>query len=1120
MHGFHPHNQPINVIIGGNRKHSGLLHLKLTSLIRTLLLTLMIGCAVTVHALAPSQSSRFKSYLGEQGLNIGSVEAIIQDYQGFIWMGGTDGLARFNGYEFKTFRYQDMNSQSLSNNTVWAIFEDSKHNLWVGTEAGLNLFDRENQSFTRFVQSEDDRNSLPSNIIKSITEDSHGSLWIGTYWGMARFDVEQKRFTRFYHDPNNTNSLTSNLVRHIEIDHEGYVWISTEGGGLDQFDTEQNIFTHYVNQPGNPGSLPHNIVNEVYEDRQHQLWVGTDNGVSLLNRRTASFTHYLKAEEASPSSRNHVSAIHQDSYGNLWVGTDNGLFILESGQQDFSSIERDPLNPYSLTSNAIRDFCEDKAGDIWLGTFPEGVNFLDGNNMAFRTFSHNPIDKHSIRHSSILSLKQDNQNNLLIGTDGGGLNLVRYPDNKLITALEHDAEDSNTISSDSVLSIAVEKNDVIWAGTWGAGLNRIDLKNASVDRYFLDYQNDKTISNNNVWSLFLDRQQRLWAGTIGGGLNLYDETINGFHRFPHNPASAKSLSASLVWDIYQDKQDRLWFATGSGLNLLDENTNTFLHFAYPETHPNHLAINNMLTLHEDKQGYLWIGTRGAGLLRFNPEDGEFINYNSSNSDLINNMIVSIEEDAQANLWLGTNHGLVKFSPDNQEVFTFDQSNGIQGNQFNLDASLTLHNGELVFGGTKGYTLFAPADVKHNTLPPRIVFTDFQIFNKPVIIGAEDSPLQRAINYTSDITLNHKQSVFSFQYAALNYRHPNRNEYAYKLEGFDKDWNYVDDQRIATYTNLDSGTYTFTVIASNNDGVWNKQGKSITLHILPPPWFSWWAYTLYFMACLLLVALFFNAQRRKIEYEIELNRQLEKQVAERTKELEEKNSELKTAYTKLEDISQSDPLTGLYNRRYLYRFLPHDSSKVIRAYANWDNTRPQAKDSDLVFFLVDADHFKSVNDEFGHINGDRVLIQFSEILKQVCRESDCIVRWGGEEFLIVSRFTNREQAPAIAERIRRSVEHHIFQMDNGQTIQRTCSIGFACFPFNRSAPDSLTPEQTIDIADRCLYMVKKNQRNGWMGFYLADEQQDNIIALLDNPEKTIEKGWLGMQTSISKPLTWD
>ncbi len=1070
-------------------------------------------------SLAPSQNSRFKSYLSEQGLAIGSVEVIIQDKIGFVWLGGTDGLARYDGYEFETFSFDEKDGGSISHNTIWEIFEDSKGNIWIGTEAGLNLFDRDEQRFIRFMHTDTNTNTIPNNLIRAITEDATGNLWVGTYGGMTKFNTEKNIFTRYQHQENNSNSLTSNLIRDLTIDHEGYVWIATEGGGLDQFDPEQEIFTHYTNTPEDPTSLPHNIVNRVYEDHDKRLWVGSDNGISLLNRKTATFTHFLHKPQSEAFTLNRVSAIHQDSFDNLWVGTDTGLFIREKGSESFIYIKRNALTQYTLTSNAIRHIFEDSSGDMWLGTFPEGVSYLDRNNMAFKTYSHNPFSADSISHSSVLSVVQNEKGQLLIGTDGGGLNVVN-PKTGSAYAYRHDPNNLNTLSGDSILSIAIEKPGLIWAGTWGAGLNYFDINHNRFQRFYLDYKFNNTISSNNIWSLFVDSNQRVWAGTLGGGLNLYQPNTNTFKRYRHNPNDPKSIASPLIWDIFQDSTERMWFATGAGLCLYNEETDDFSRFSFPPTHPNALTINNLLTVHEGLGGNLWLGTRGAGLLKFNVNSKKFTHYNNAHG-LINEMVVSIEQDDQGYLWLGTNFGLAKFSPEKEEFFNFDQTNGLQGNQFNLDASLRLKNGELVFGGTKGYTQFTPNEVKQNTTPPEIVFTEFQIFNKPVPIQAEGSALKKSINFAKEIKLRYDQSVFSIEFAALNFRHADRNQYAYFLDGFDKEWNFVGDQRSATYTNLDPGTYTFTVKASNNDGVWNEQGKSVSINILPPPWRTWWAYSLYFVAILLGIALFFSAQRRKIEYEIELNRQLEQQVAERTKELEEKNSELKTAYTKLEDISQSDPLTGLYNRRYLYRFLPHDSAKVIRAYSNWSEQKNSGpRESDLIFFLVDADHFKSVNDDYGHINGDRVLIQFSEILKHVCRESDCIVRWGGEEFLIVSRFTNRDQAPAIAERIRRSVENHLFQLDNSQTIQRTCSVGFACFPFNRAKPDDITPEQTIDIADRCLYMVKRNQRNGWMGFYQKKDADIDITALLDEPEKSIEQGTLGLQTSINRPLLWD
>jgi diguanylate cyclase (GGDEF)-like protein len=423
---------------------------------------------------------------------------------------------------------------------------------------------------------------------------------------------------------------------------------------------------------------------------------------------------------------------------------------------------------------------------------------------------------------------------------------------------------------------------------------------------------------------------------------------------------------------------------------------------------------------------------------------------------------------------------------------------------------------MMFGGTNGFTIFDPAKIQSNNFVPPVAIVGFQIFNKPVIVGAQGSPLTKSISQTDSITLNYHQTVFSFSFVAMSYRNTAKNKFAYMMEGLEKDWNYVGhDRRNATYTNLNPGTYTFKVKASNNEGVWNEVGRSIKIRVLPPPWKTWWAYTLYALLVIGLLKWFVSSQRRLVVL-------LEGKVNERTSELRSKHFELEQAYAQLEAISLADPLTGLNNRRYLQKMIPTDIVKVQREYAN--NTAKQERKSslDFIFLLLDIDFFKQVNDTYGHTAGDQLLIQISKLLTRICRESDCLVRWGGEEFLIVNRFVCRDEALLMAERIRESVAQHKFILADGTVLQKTCSIGFACYPFVKDMPAALSWEQVIDIADRALYAAKRSGRNRSVGlaasdagpaYHLYEKLGLNLKAMIDNQGITVI-------SSSNETLKWD
>jgi diguanylate cyclase (GGDEF)-like protein len=513
-----------------------------------------------------------------------------------------------------------------------------------------------------------------------------------------------------------------------------------------------------------------------------------------------------------------------------------------------------------------------------------------------------------------------------------------------------------------------------------------------------------------------------------------------------------------------------------------------------------------------------------GLHLYHPETDDFNHYDTSNG-FADQGIRAIIEDHFGNLWLGTNNGIVRFNPDTLAVKNYTRFNGELIGGIATGAALATRSGAMAFGSRNGLYFFDVDRLENhrNDVTPAIAITDFRLFTQKVAINGPDKLLTRSINQTKSVTLDYTQSMISFSFAALNYRDPEKNAYAYMLEGFDDQWREVGNQRTALYTNLPAGKYQFRVKASNNDGIWNEQGHSIQLIVLPPPWKTWWAYSIYTATIIGLLLLFMRNQNQKVVAARNINRELEQKVAERTAELQNKNGELENAYAQLEAISLSDPLTGLNNRRYLQKLIPMDIAKVQREHIPPVPNRPQRKSSrDLTFFILDVDFFKSVNDQYGHSAGDQLLIQLSELLTKICRESDCVVRWGGEEFLIVSRFADRDEAPLMAERIRKNIEQHNFILPDSGILKKTCSMGFASFPFIQSQPMALSWEQVIDIADHALYAAKKSGRNRSVGLVanynttvdaLHQRIASDVKAMIGNNE-------LGVIADEADQLIWD
>ena len=1073
---------------------------------------LLCACAPCL-AVVPSPGSQFVAKMTEDGVTVGAVNVIYQDREGYIWLGGTDGLARYDGYAFEMFVNQPADAASLSNNAVSAIAEDGSGELWVGTDGGLNRFDRASKRFVRFRHADGQPGSLVNNIVRSLTRDRAGTLWIGTYGGLAKLNRDRRSFTTYRNGAPNADQVKALLV-----DQQGLLWMGTDGGGLVRFDPASAVFTHY--RAGDAaGHLTHNVVTSLAEDSTQRLWLGTlGGGLNVFDPRSGKFASYVHDANISGSiADNNVATVLLDSHGAMWAATPAGVDVLQPGATSFVHLRADENDRYALANANVRSIFQDKNGDMWVGSFPNGISFLNTGTLAFHSARKR---EGGLNHSSVLSLHEDGSANLWLGTDGGGLNKLDARTGRM-AAYQHAPDQPDSLSANVILSIAEDRQGELWLGTWEGGLNRFDPRSGKTGAYFVDYKYPTTISNNNTWRVFNDSTGTLWIGTLGGGLNRYERDANNFTRFLPQPGSGANIGSPLIWAIAEDRHGRLWLGTGDGLTSLDRASGKFTHYRHRAGDPHSISADNVLAIYPAADGIVWLGTRGGGLDRFDPATGQVRRYGRKDG-LPSDTVVSILGDVKGRLWLGTLNGLTAFDPASARARTFSRDDGMQGNQFNIGAALRLRSGELVFGGTQGYTRFFPDNITSNGRRPPVVFRDFKIFNKPVAVGAPGSPLQQVIEQTRDITLDYSQSVFTIEYAALGYRNADKNRFAYRLVGFDRDWNQVGNRRSATYTNLDAGDYTFMVKASNDEGLWNEQAATLHIHVLPPPWESWWARTLYALLAAGAVATFVQSQRRKVLRQLEVNRLLELRVQERTQELAVKNTELESTNVKLEEISLVDPLTGLNNRRYLSKCIGQDSAMAVRAYQRRAGDEPASRpdEQDLLFFILDIDHFKAVNDTHGHANGDAVLVQIASILRRACREGDIVLRWGGEEFLVVSRFTDRAQAPEIAERFRSAVESHAFALGQGGSLHKTCSIGFACFPFNPDMPAQFSVEQVIDIADRCLYQVKRLRRNGWMGLYFVPGSELSFDDLASQTPRALASGKVAMKTSIVGAPVWE
>ena len=825
---------------------------------------LLIGCLLPLIALSQAPKLKFKHISIEQGLSNSTIETIFQDKRGFIWFGTRDGLNRYDGNQMITYRFDAGDTTSISDNFIRYIYEDRNQALWIGTINGLNRFNPATNKFTRYKQLPGNPKSLSSNFITSIYEDRKGDLWIGT-----------------------------------------------SGGGINLFVPKENGFIHFRQIESKSKSLSSDRVNYLYEDSQANLWVGTENGLNLFNRETQSFKVFQQIAPANFSNtknNSNIRVIKEDRMGNLLLGTeDNGLIVFNYKDSSFKQYLHNEKDPNSLASNLVRSILVDKNWSIWIGGINGGLDLFQAASSSFYHYQNEPDNIYSLSQRTVSALYEDNQGNMWVGTHRGGINLYTPNTEKFLLYRQELA--ANSLSYNDVKSFCEDKYGNMWIGTDGGGLNLFDRAKNNFKHYKYDPFNAKSIGSNEVLDIMEDSEGNLWIATWGGGLCLFNRTNSTFTRFVNDPANQNSISSNYIQKIFEDSKKNLWVATYyGGLNVLDRKTKKFTRIITDPKQETRLQGSNIISINEDKAGNIWIGTDDGGLncyqsatkkfvhyfnavekmpdLRvifidskdrlwigqtglylFNPKSNQF-SIHTKNANLSTEFIKGIAEDEQGNFWISTSNGLTCLNPETLSFKKYNTADGLQGLEFEANAYLKTKDGQMFFGGVNGYNAFYPENIKTNSFIPPVYVTDFNIFNKRIVPGENNSVLQNDISLTKEIKLSYRQSTFSFGFAALNYTALENNQYAYKLENWDKDWNYESNERKASYTNLSPGKYTFRVKASNNDGVWNEQGSSLIVIITPPFWNTWWFKALIIISTITSLIVFYrfrrNLELRKLE----------------------------------------------------------------------------------------------------------------------------------------------------------------------------------------------------------------------------------------------------------------
>ncbi len=787
---------------------------------------------------AQTSSPKFEYVPFDKGLSPKTVLCILQDSKGFMWFGTLNGLYKYDGYNFTVYKHDPDDPYSLSDNNITALYEDRAGNLWIGTnDGGLNRFDQRKKQFIHYLPDSNNPFSINDTRVMAISEDQTGTLWIGTQRGglnklvlthLGNKTGVSAKFTHYKHDPKNPNSLSNNDVRNLLVDRSGNLWIGTEHGGLNILNLKTKKFTHYRQGPNDGHHLINDTITFLYEDQSGVIWICTYKGINLFNPKTGYISRF-GFDTTNHNSLNDacIWSISEDLSGNLWFGGEVGFGLYKYEPQSNRTIhfQNNPGLPYILRYGDINSVYKDRTGLLWFGTWNGGLYKYNPLTEQFGHVILNSKEPPGSLENWVNTIFEDHSGRLWVGTETGEMKRLlpnSKPDGEpIFKTYKKNNQKTVGLYNNSISVIREDKNGKFWIGTTKNGLSIFDPETGHFT-YF--NPNPKVFYVQGVQSLYIDRSGVIWIGSATGGIYLYDPSTNRFRNYRHTPGNSNSLIANTIYTVYEDSKGWFWIGTDGGLDRLimskgkgvDRKILNIKHYKPNPYDSTGLSNNDVISILEDKSGVLWIGTEG-GLNKLRPagmhgnstysgskNEGtlRFTHYTEKDG-LPDDVINGILENDQGNLWLSTNNGLSKFNPKTKIFKNYYAANGLQSNKFKRGAYLKRKNGMLCFGGMNGFNMFNPDSIRENTHIPKIAITDFQFLNQSV--KTEDNPLTKySIEKTKEINLTYNDYSVSFEFSALDFTNPVKNQYAYMMEGLENNWNYIGSRHFVTFTTLPPG----------------------------------------------------------------------------------------------------------------------------------------------------------------------------------------------------------------------------------------------------------------------------------------------------------------------------
>lgn len=984
-------------------------------------LALVVVClgVPEVRALATRFDNTLASF-GAPVRQLSSVITIAQDQFGFIWLGGENGLARYDGTEFRLYQFDPTVEGGIPGNYIWQLSVDAKGYLWAATSGGLCRFDHVAE---RFECDESLLGPLSGSLVSAMSFDKENRLYAADGTGLYSFDLISKQFEHW--EPQlQPGEVTGANYADILLEDGGVVWLASRARGLTRLNIESGIFTHF-HDDGRTGSLSNNRVNSLLRDSSGRLWVGTHGGgIDLMLPDSERFVPLTYTDRTGSRGRTaSVMDIIEDDQGLIWVAVDQeGVLVFDQELRLVHHFTYTSGDNGSLLSDRTKILFEDKNKDIWVGMSPFGASFLNRGQEKILTYHSDPNNPDTLSDNAVISFLESRDGTVWVGTEGG-LNTFN-PDTGAFRRYLRDPDNPQALKASAILALEEDAQGHIWVGTWGGGLHRYDPERDIFYRYGNDPDDPNSLGDDFIWSILEDRDGTLWVGAERGGLRRYRPETDDFSSPSVTGGAGNGLSNDFVLAIAEDGEGALWLGTYYGVNVYDKVANEFSVYQHDPNDPGSLASDTATSVMVDTRGGIWVGgDRGVSYLEKGSDSFKRI---TMADGLPSQTVSSIVEDHNGDIWLTTTSGVAKVHSDTFTVHAYGTEHGFAGNTYSRDATLVDSKGRLYFGSTEGLTVFYPEDLQPISSSNPVWITHFRLANRDVSIGGPESVLHQSILTTRHLSLDYYQNMVSFDFVVINFRNPGMNNYAYRLDGFDRDWQYIKHRNTATYTNLDPGQYVLRVKAQASGGEWIESEQAIAIDVASPWWRSWWAYMIYAALIAALGYVIYAIGRMKVKSD------------------------------SFREQALRDPLTGLYNRAGIQRI-------AQGLYANLEIQRG------VCVMLMDIDYFKRINDTRGHDAGDRVLKDLTKIIQQTIRFGDHMGRWGGEEFVLMCGSATVDGAHHLAEKIRESVAAYVFESDV-KPLSVTLSIGVAM------ARDGETFECTLKRADGLLYKAKEAGRN--------------------------------------------